>query len=108
MSRCRNYSVPYLVQRFKDASSHRIRKELWERVKRKLWGDSFWSDGCFYRSVGSTTAEAVRYYVQNCQRKHWARPDYETAPHERTQASSRISRPDGLQWVAQNAVQTIF
>jgi hypothetical protein len=48
-----------------------IRHQLWDRVEGKLWGDSFWSDGYFYRSVGSTTAETVRYYVQNSQRKHW-------------------------------------
>ena len=55
--------------------SHRIRHELWERVRAKLWGDSFWSDGYFYRSVGSTTAQAVQFYVQNSQRKHWMRYD---------------------------------
>ncbi len=86
VSRCKNYSVPYMVQRFKGASSHRVRQELWERVKGKLWGDSFWSDGYFYRSVGSTTSEAVQYYVQNSQRKHWMRYDYETEARERAQA----------------------
>jgi putative transposase len=77
VSGCRNYSVPYLVQRFKGASSYRIRKELWERVKGKLWGDSFWSDGYFYRSIGSTTSDAVQYYIEHSQRKHWASYDYE-------------------------------
>jgi putative transposase len=86
VSRCKNYSVPCMVQRFKGASAHRIRHELWERVKGKLWGDSFWSDG-YYRSVGSTTAEAVQYYVQNSQRKHWAQyDDYETRSQEKAQA----------------------
>jgi REP element-mobilizing transposase RayT len=47
VGRCKNYSVPYMVQRFKGVSSHRIRHELWERVKGKFWGDSFWSDGYF-------------------------------------------------------------
>jgi REP element-mobilizing transposase RayT len=76
-----------MVQRFKGASAHRIRHELWERVKGKLWGDSFWSDGYFYRSVGSTTAEAVQYYVQNSQRKHWEQyDDYETKTQEKAQA----------------------
>ena len=28
VGRCKNYSVPYMVQRFKGASSHRIRHEL--------------------------------------------------------------------------------
>jgi Transposase IS200 like len=56
-------------------------------VKGKLWGDSFWSDGYFYRSVGSTTAEAVQFYVQNSQRKHWAQyDDYETRSQEKAQA----------------------
>ena len=82
VSGCRNYSVPYLVQRFKGASSHRIRKELWQRVRGKLWGDSFWSDGYFYRSIGSTTTDAVRYYIENSQRKHWMNRDYEQAQEE--------------------------
>jgi putative transposase len=73
VSGCKNYSVPYMVRRFKGASSHKIRHELWEKVKGKLWGDSFWSGGYFYRSVGSTTAQAVRYYVQHSQRKQTVR-----------------------------------
>jgi len=37
--------------------------------------------------VGSTTAEAVRYYVQNSQKKHWTRyEDYEAAQREKAQA----------------------
>ena len=75
VSGCRKYSVPYMAQMFKGASSRKIRAELWDNVRDKLWGDSFWSDGYFYRSVGSTTAEAVQYYVENSQRKHWM--DYE-------------------------------
>ena len=57
-------------------------------MRSKLWGDSFWSDGYFYRSVGSTTAEAVQYYVQNSQRKHWMQyDDYdETKTQEKAQA----------------------
>ncbi len=78
VSGCRNYSVPYMVQRLKGASSHRIRHELWERVKVKLWGDSFWSDGYFYRSIGSTTTYAVRYYIAHSQRRPGVGPDYET------------------------------
>lgn len=79
---CKNYAVPYIVQRLKGASAHRIRHVLWERVKGKLWGDSFWSDGYFYRSIGSTTSEAVQYYIEHSQRKHWEAPDYEQARME--------------------------
>ena len=75
VSGCRKYSMPYMAQRLKGASACVIRHQLWDRVKGKLWGDSFWSDGYFYRSVGSTTAETVRYYVQNShKRKHWLPP----------------------------------
>ena len=44
------------------------------------------SDGYFYRSVGSTTAEAVQYYVQNSQRNHWMSHDYEIRAQEEAQA----------------------
>ena len=72
VSWCRKYFVPYMVQRLKGASAYVIRHRLRDRVRGKLWGYPFWSDGYFYRSVGSTTAEAVRYHVQNSQkRKHW-------------------------------------
>jgi putative transposase len=86
LSGCKNHSVPEMAQRLKGASAHRVRHEMWERVKGKLWGDSFWSDGYFYRSVGSTTAEAVRYYVQNSQRKHWTKRDHETQGKEEGEA----------------------
>jgi len=94
VSGCKNYSVPQMVQRLKGASAHRIRRELWEHVREKLWGDSFWSDGYFYRSVGSTTAEAVRYYVENSQKKHWMRHDYETAQKEEKQEQQEQARLD--------------
>jgi len=94
VSHCKNYCVPQMVQRFKGASSRRIRLELWERVKGKLWGDSFWSDGYFYRSVGSTTAEAVQYYVQNSQRKHWVTQDYEEAQAEKERGGRQASLTD--------------
>jgi hypothetical protein len=59
-----------------------------------MWGDSFWSDGYFYRSVGSTTtAESVQYYVQNTQRKRWMNyDDYETAKQEKEkEAQARLT-----------------
>jgi putative transposase len=82
VSGCKNYSVPEIAMRLKGASSRRIRLELWERVKDKLWGDAFWSSGYFYRSVGSTTAEAVQFYVEHSQRKHCRGFDYEAGQRE--------------------------
>ncbi|MCL4339840.1 MAG: transposase [Thaumarchaeota archaeon] len=54
VSGCRKCSVPYMAQRLKGASAYAIRHRLRDRVRGKLWGDPFWSDGYFYRSVGST------------------------------------------------------
>jgi REP element-mobilizing transposase RayT len=37
----------------------------------KLWGKKFWSSGYFHRTVGVVTAETVRRYVKESQKKHW-------------------------------------
>ena len=39
--------------------------------KDKLWGRKFWSAGYFHRTVGVVTAETVKRYVKEGQRKHW-------------------------------------
>ena len=36
----------------------------------RFWGGHFWSRGYFYRSVGSTTDEAVEFYIKVSQKKH--------------------------------------
>ena len=46
-------------------------------VETKLWGDAFWSSGYFYRSVGSTTNEAINWYIEHAQRKHWKALDHQ-------------------------------
>ncbi len=74
---CKNHSVTEVVRRFKGASSRRVRQECWNHVKLKLWGGAFWTGGYFYRSVGSTTSEAIQYYVEMSQEKHWTALDYE-------------------------------
>ena len=74
---CRNHSVAEIVRRLKGASSRRVRQTCRGRVRVKLWGKAFWSGGYFYRSVGSTTGEAIQYYIQHSQQKHWTALDYE-------------------------------
>jgi putative transposase len=83
-----------MARRLKGASAHRVRHEMWERVREKLWGDSFWSDGYFYRSVGSTTAESVRYYVENSQRKHWMKRDHEAQGKDEEEERQQQARLD--------------
>lgn len=68
----KNHLIPKLAQYFKGYSSWFVRHRVPERVRRAgLWGDSLWSDGYFYRTVGSVTKEATKYYIENCQKKHW-------------------------------------
>ena len=74
---CKNYSVAELAQRFKGVSSRMIRQTLWGLVKMQLWGDAFWSAGYFYRSVGSVTSDAIQWYIEHAQRKHWKALDHQ-------------------------------
>jgi hypothetical protein len=39
--------------------------------------------------VGSTTAEAVQYYVRHSQKKHWVAQDYGQAEIEQERGSQR-------------------
>ncbi len=74
---CKNYSIPQLVRYFKGFSSKVIREECWDRIKRKLWGDKFWSSGYFYEAVGRITSETIQFYIERQQGKHWMNVDYD-------------------------------
>jgi REP element-mobilizing transposase RayT len=54
-----------------------IREEIWDKVKEKLWGDSFWSNGYFYEAVGRITSETAKFYIECQQGKHWEQLDYD-------------------------------
>lgn len=77
LTRCKNYSIPKLAQYFKGGSSRFLRKNFWDRIKSKLYGDSFWSDGYFAESIGRVTSESIKYYIERQQDKHWKHEDYE-------------------------------
>jgi putative transposase len=69
----KNHGIIKLARHFKGYSSWFVRHQSPDRVRRAgLWGDSFWSDGYFYRTVGSVTKEATKYYIEKTQKKHWA------------------------------------
>lgn len=94
---CKKYSVPQIAQNFKGASSRELRERYWEHVRIKEYGDSFWSDGYFYESVGRVTSESVEYYINRQQGKHWANIDYEVyqkSPLQRTINDFFIGTPD--------------
>jgi len=77
ISGCKNYSVAKLAQYFKGASSRFLRKNYWDRIKGKLYGDSFWSDGYFAESIGRVTSDSIAYYIERQQGKHWKHEDYD-------------------------------
>lgn len=68
----KNYSISKIAQRLKGFTSRMIRKRYRHLIKYYLWGEKFWSEGYFYRTVGSVTADCVEYYIRNCQEGHWA------------------------------------
>ena len=76
VANCKNIAPCKMIQQIKGFSSYMMRKNHWNLFRNYLWGDKFWSEGYFCRSIGSTTTEAVEYYIKHSQDKHWQ--DYET------------------------------
>ncbi len=67
----KNYSIPYIVQQVKGYSSRMMRKNHNNMIRGKLWGKKFWSAGYFHRTVGAVTAETIKKYILEGQKKHW-------------------------------------
>jgi putative transposase len=65
LKNCEKYTVPELVGQIKGFSSYYLRKNYGHIFRRELWGDSLWSDGYFYESIGRVTSETVEYYIKN-------------------------------------------
>jgi len=71
VANCKNHAPCKLIQYLKGFSSRMMRKNHWGLFRHKLWGKKFWSEGYFCRSIGSTTTEAVEFYIRESQDKHW-------------------------------------
>ena len=69
----KNYSRAKLAGYLKGFSSRLVRRDLWDKVRRYEWGDSFWTDGYFSEPIGHMTDENIEYYITRQQKKHWAR-----------------------------------
>ena len=67
----KNWSVKVLVGQLKSYSSRKMRKGHRFLFSNKLWGKKFWSAGYFHRTVGAVTAETVKRYIAEGQKKHW-------------------------------------
>jgi len=61
-----------LVSRLKGASAQRLRKEDFPEVRKKLWGDHFWSPSYCAISCGGAPLEIIKQYIQD-QRKPLAK-----------------------------------
>lgn len=61
-------AVSNLVGKLKGKSSYVLRQEFWPQIKKKLWGEHFWSPSYCVVSCGGAALEIIRAYVEN-QRK---------------------------------------
>ena len=60
---CKNVAPSELIRQLKGFLSFMMRKNHKKLFGYYLWGDKFWSGGYFCRSIGSTTTEAVEYWL---------------------------------------------
>jgi putative transposase len=56
-------SVSNFVGKLKGKSAHFLRKHHWDEVKKKLWGEHFWSPSYCIITYGGTTLEVIKKYV---------------------------------------------
>lgn len=61
-------SLSEVIQYLKGGSSYRLFK-LHPELRKRYWGGSLWSSGKFYRSVGNVTADTIKHYIKESQRK---------------------------------------
>ena len=71
VANCKNYAPCKIIQFLKGFSSRMLRKNHFQLFRHLLWGDKFWSEGYFCRSIGETTSDAVKHYIEESQTKHW-------------------------------------
>lgn len=61
-------AVANLVGKLKGKSSYLLRREYWSIIKKKLWGNHFWSPSYCVVSCGGASLKVVKDYIEN-QRK---------------------------------------
>ncbi len=73
----KSYSIEDLAKHLKGFVSRMMRKNHWKLFKKDLYGKKFWSEGYFHRTIGSVTKEAMEFYINHSQDKHWEFVDYD-------------------------------
>jgi putative transposase len=54
-----------MVNSLKGVSARMLRAANYPEVRKKLWGEHFWSPSYFVASTGGVTLDKVRAYIQN-------------------------------------------
>lgn len=83
-------SVSKTVKYFKGISARKMFKTFpWLREykpgEERFWKGHFWSRGYFYRSVGSTTDQAVEFYIKVTQNEHLKKKYYTSVGKTKSQ-----------------------
>jgi putative transposase len=58
-------NIADLIGNLKSISSRHLRKAFEPEIKQYLWKDAFWHRAYYVGSVGQTTLETIKAYVQN-------------------------------------------
>ena len=58
------------INNWKSATAKVLRRKFQDKLKNKLWGDSFWSDSYCLITTGQTTLDQVKKYVESQKEKH--------------------------------------
>lgn len=59
------HAVSTVVSKLKGKSSYYIRKEFWNQIKHKLWGDHFWSPSYCSVTCGGAPLEIIKKYIED-------------------------------------------
>lgn len=83
----KKYSIERIAQEIKGFVSYMMKTFHKNLFQDKLWGNKFWSEGYFYRTVGVVTKESTKFYIEKSQAKHWKALDYAFYKQDKEQRS---------------------
>lgn len=59
------YSVANLVNSLKGVSARLLRRRDFPEVRKKLWGEHFWTPSYFAATTGGATLATIKRYIEN-------------------------------------------
>ena len=57
-------AIAVLVGKLKGKSSYFLRREFWQQIKQKLWGNNFWSPSYCVTTCGGAPRAIVKQYIE--------------------------------------------